>query len=340
MLSFEEARKKLETKHIPHVILLCGNEPYFMTNIRQHILDNISSEYEVETISYDLKETPIQDVIIDAETYPFFGEKKVIIAENAVFLKSKPDKLLFEHDLKKLEKYVSDAVGYTYLILVAPFEKIDERKKVVKALRSHAMAISCHAIKEYNVSEWIKTMAEQFKINLNNEAIELLASELSTDLGLIKNELTKLSLYVGEGGLVTKEVAESLVAHNVNQSSSRLVEAVMERNLHKAVEIYRDLEKMKEEPIAIVALLAYQFRMMMQVKLLKAKGYNQFQIQKHLKVHPYVIKIAYKREKYFDLFRLKDILNKLTNTDASIKQGKMEKRIAFELLLYDLIQPA
>ncbi len=41
---------------------------------------------ETENIStYDLSETSIQDVIADAETYPFFGEQKLIFATNPVF---------------------------------------------------------------------------------------------------------------------------------------------------------------------------------------------------------------------------------------------------------------
>ncbi|MGM8213503.1 DNA polymerase III subunit delta [Virgibacillus sp. W0430] len=340
MLSFEDAWQNIKNKSVPHVVLLYGEEAYFTTNIRQHIQQTVALECEVETVEYDLRETSIQDIITDAETYPFFGEKKVVFAENALFLKSKQEKIIVEHDIKKLERYVNNPVDYTTLVLIAPYEKLDERKRIVKLLKSAAMTVVCQPIKETDIHRWIKKIAEQLSIRLEKDAIDLLALELSTDLFLIKNELAKLALYTGEGGIVSKEIAETLVSHTINQSAIKLTEAVMEKDLHKAIQIYKDLEKMKEEPIAILGLLAYQFRIIMQVKLLKKKGYNQFQMQKQLKVHPYVVKVAYKRESFFTMTSVKEIISNLTITDAAIKQGKMDKNIAFELLLFRLTQPA
>lgn len=97
---------------------------------------------------------------------------------------------------------------------------------------------------------------------------------------------------------------------------------------------------MKEEPIAMIGLIAFQFRSILRVKLLKQQGYSQFQIQKQLGIHPYVVKIAMNREKQFTVDKLERIMIQLADTDANIKQGKIEKDIAFELLLYELIEAA
>lgn len=156
----------------------------------------------------------------------------------------------------------------------------------------------------------------------------------------MESELKKFSTFVGEGGLVTKEVVENLISHTSNISSLRLVDAVIDRNLHKAISIFKDLEKMNEEPIALIGLLAFQFRTILRVKLLKQKGYTQFQMQKQLGAHPYVIKIALSREKQFSVQKLESIIDKLANTDAVMKQGNMDKQLSFELLLYDLINVA
>lgn len=94
---------------------------------------------------------------------------------------------------------------------------------------------------------------------------------------------------------------------------------------------------MNEEPIALIALLAFQFRTLLQVKILKGKGYSQQQIQKQLSLHPYVIKIAYQREKQFTKKQLEVIIMSLAKADAMIKQGSMEKTLVMELLLYEII---
>lgn len=340
-MTYMKVLQEIKKKQIAPVYVLYGTESYFIQNIIKHITKAVlSDEGHENQATYDLEETPIQEVITDAETFPFFVNKKLVLASNPTFLKAKPDKLAFEHDLEVLNRYLSQPVDYSVIVLIAPYEKIDERKKVTKTLKKNAVMVSCAPIKEYELKNWITNLAGSMKITINDGAYETLETELSTDLYLLRNELSKLALYVGEGGVVTKDVAESLISHSTNSSSLRLVDAVIENNLHKAISIYKDLEKMKEEPIGLIALLAFQFRTILRVKLLKLKGYSQSQMQKQISVHPYVIKIAMDREKRFSVERLNGIIDKLTETDATIKQGKMEKELAFELLLYELVQPS
>ncbi|PAE31081.1 DNA polymerase III subunit delta [Oceanobacillus profundus] len=339
-MSYIEVVKQLKKNQISSVYLAYGVESFFLQNLKQELIKRVLNGEEENLSLYDLEETPIQEVVADAETYPFFGEKKLVIATNPEFLKAKPGKLPFEHKLEPLERYLSEPASYSVLVLMAPYEKIDERKKISKQLKKHATIAVCNEVKEQELSQWINTLANQLQITIDRDAYEIFETELSTNLHLLENELSKLALYVGEGGVITKEVAENLVSHTSSSSSLRLVDAVMERNLHKAIAIFKDLEKMKEEPIALIGLLAFQFRTILRVKLLKQKGYGQSQIQKSIGAHPYVVKIALSRERQFSTQKLQDVIRKLADTDALMKQGKMEKDLAFELLLYDLIQTA
>ncbi|MEN1969342.1 DNA polymerase III subunit delta [Lentibacillus sp. N15] len=338
-MAYMDVLKQVKNKQISPIYLLYGSDTYFIQNLKKHITQAVLPDGDVENlVMYDLEETPIQEVIMDAETYPFFGDRKLIIASNPVFLKAKADKLSFEHNVSALQQYLEAPADYSVIVFVAPYEKIDERKKISKLLKKHGAVADCSPIKEQDISKWITDQADQVKITIMPDAYEVLEGEISTNLYLLKNELEKLALYVGEDGTVTREIAERLVSHTSNSSSLRLVDAVMERDIQKAISIYHDLEKMKEEPIALIALLAFQFRTIYRVKLLKEKGYSSFQMQKQLGVHPYVVKIATNRQSSFSKQALQAIMDKLTQTDAIMKQGKMEKQLAFELLLYDLIQ--
>lgn len=329
--------KRLQNKQIPPVTLLYGTESYFIQNLKNAFKKAVLTAKE-NLSTYDLEETPIQDIVTDAETYPFFGDKKLIIATNPVFLKAKPDQLPFEHDVQTLEEYLSQPADYSVLIIVAPYEKIDGRKKITKLLKKRATVAECNPVKSYEITSWIKSIADDLKITITDDAFEIIETELATNLQLLESELKKLALYVGEGGNITKEVAEKLVSHTTDHSALRLVDAVIGKNLAEAISIYKDLVKMNEEPIALIGLLAFQFRTILQVKLLKKKGYNSFQMQKKIGVHPYVIKIAVKREKRFSTQHLKAIIDRLATTDRMMKTGQMEKDIAFVLLLHDLVR--
>lgn len=331
--------QKLKKKQIPPVSLVYGTEPYFIQNIKDLFIQMTIKE-EGNLAAYDLREASIQEVVEDAETYPFFGGQKLIFASNPVFLQAKPDKLLtdeFEHDLSVLERYLNNPAEYSILVLIAPYDSIDKRKKLTKSLSKNGVIVECNPIKSYEQGKWINELAKSLNITIEENAYELFEA-FSTDLQQLESELHKMSLYVGENGIITREIAEQLISQTSNSSSLQLADAVIQRNLAKAMSIYKDLEKMNEEPIALIGLLAYQFRNMLRVKLLKSTGYNLSQIQRQIGGHPYPIKIAYNREKQFTTRRLEQIMDSLAQTDATIKQGKMEKGLAVELLLYELIR--
>lgn len=339
IMTYIKALQQVKKNIIPPVILLYGLESYFIQDLQNKIIKKKLGDGGNENLAtYDLEEISIDEVITEAETYPFFENEKLIIVNNPLFLTAKQKKLPFEHNLKKLEAYLKNPVDYSTIIFIGPYEKLDNRKKITKVMNKHAMVVECNPIKEQELGKWIKTLATELKMTIAPEAYDVFEAELVVNLHLIQNELIKLATYVGEDGIVTKEIAENLIAQTANSTALRLVDAVIERNLQKAISIYHELEKRNEEPIALIALLAFQFRTIFQVKLLKQKAYSPAQIQKQLGAHPYVIKIASERESRFSVQRLMMIIDHLTNADASIKQGKMDKKLVFELLLYELIQ--
>ncbi|WLV23617.1 DNA polymerase III subunit delta [Aciduricibacillus chroicocephali] len=340
-MSYLEIMNRLKKKEVAPVYLIYGTEPYFAQNIKTAIEGLIFRDDEERDISvYDLEETPIESAVGDAETYPFFSERKLVLANNPGFLKASGDKLPFEHDVAKLEQYLEAPVPYSVLVLTAPYEKLDERKKIVKLLKKHAVVAECHPVKEQQIGPWIDQIAKEHNIVIEKAAYEIFEVELGSNLRMLENEIQKMALYAGEDKVITKELAEKLIAKTTNSTAIGLVDKVIDKDLNGALRIFQELEKMKEEPIALLGLLAFQFRTILRVKLMKAKGYSQQQMQKQLGVHPYVVKIAASRERSFSVGQLERIIQKFTETDVRMKQGLMDKRLAFELLLYDIIKKA
>ncbi|WP_346773258.1 DNA polymerase III subunit delta [Halobacillus sp. BAB-2008] len=113
------------------VYLLYGEESYLIQEYKNKIIGQTlkKEDQEFNISQYDLEETPIEDAVTDAETFPFLGDGKVVIANHPGFLKAKPDKLPFEHDVDTLLSYIENPADYSVLILIAPYEKLDERKK-------------------------------------------------------------------------------------------------------------------------------------------------------------------------------------------------------------------
>ncbi|RCW65311.1 DNA polymerase III delta subunit [Saliterribacillus persicus] len=339
MLNYLEAIKKIKQNKISNVYFLNGPEVFMTENTKNEILNKVLSKDDRETnlSIYDLEETSIQEVISDVETFPFFGERKVVIAVNPTFLKAKPPKNELDHHLPELEAYLKNPIEYTVFIMIASYEKIDERKKVAKLLKKETEYVSCDPVKEWDIDKWIKQIADQFQVNFEPKALERLKVESGTNLMFLQSEIEKLALYVGPNGMITEDIADVLISHIGESSGLKLMDAVLEQDLSKAIHIYKDLEKLNEEPIALLALIASQIRNLIHIKQLKEKGYNQKQIAEYLKIHPYVVKLSMNRERKYSRKELERALLFITEADSDMKQGRMDKQLSFELLLYDLI---
>src|SRR5699024_12731877 len=99
-----------------------------------------------------------------------------------------------------------------------------------------------------------------------------------------------------------------LISVSTTQSVLKLVNVVLNRKLSVAIRISKDLEKNNEELIALLALLAFQFRIILQVKLLHSSGLRESELQKQIKSHPYVIKLASQRARRFSVERLENTM--------------------------------
>lgn len=337
-MNYIDAIKKLKNNQTSPIYLLFGEEQFLIESVIKQITKASATKNEEESpIQYDLEETSISDVLLEVQTYPFFGEDKMIIADHAYFLTAKQVKTQVEHNVEDLLNYIEQPVDFSTLILIAPYEKLDARRKITKQLKKHAMVIECQSVKAWEIDKWVDHLAKQFKIYLDKPAEQLLINETGTNLGLLEKEIEKLALYVGENGKVPLDIAQELVSHQGNATGLTLVDKVIEKDLAGAIKVYRDLIKFNEEPIALVALLASQLRTIYQVKILLKKGYQQPQMARQLKVHPYVVKMSIERERRFSLDKLYQYLNACAETDQAIKRGEMEKDLAFEFLLYRLI---
>ncbi|KAB8127565.1 DNA polymerase III subunit delta [Gracilibacillus oryzae] len=337
-MNYLETIEEINKGKIAPVYYIYGTETYMIEEIKQSLYRSMNDEDRETNISiFDLEEVTIQEVVNDANTYPFFGEKKIILAANASFLKAKPPASELDHQTDELISYMMNPAPYSILVIIAPFEKLDERKKVVKQLKKHAKAVACEPLKEWNMNEALERIAENHHVKVEPEVVTYMINEIGTDLMILQSEMEKIALYIGEGNTIRLEDAELLLSHHESNSALKLVDAIIANNLVKAINITKDLAKLGEEPIKLIALLASQFRTLLHVKTLHQKGYNQKQMASQLKIHPYVAKLSVSRQAQFSHGELTEALQLLAEADANMKTGKVEKNLGFELLLYELV---
>src|SRR5690625_2855902 len=134
MLPIDTVLKQMNQNEFAPLYLLHGTEYYFIDQFKKTMSKVLQLEEEASAY-FDLRETAIQDVILDVQTLPLFTERNVIFAEYPTFLATTRERSFVEHDLKVLENYIQNPAPYSILVLIAPYEKLDGRKKITKLLK-------------------------------------------------------------------------------------------------------------------------------------------------------------------------------------------------------------
>ena len=311
--------------------VLYGTEEFL---IKQEIV-KLKSKYGIDDIdvnTYDLENTSIEEIIDDASTISLFSDNKMILCDNAYIFTGTTNKKIPEQNIKVLDNYLEHENPDTILVFIVIKDKLDERKKIVKTLKQKKQ------IKEFNklanINEFVKKEFDTYQIG--NKEISLLLDRVGDNLNLLHHEITKIKLYKDEDLHITEDDIIELTHKNVDTDIFNLIENIVSKKKDAALESYKEMICLGEEPIKIIIMLANQFRLIYQARNLYKKGYSEKDISNLLGVHPYRIKLAITKGNQFQDDTLLTYLLRLSELDMNIKNGKIDKELGLELFILNL----
>lgn len=311
--------------------LFYGLEEYLI----QKEIHQILTENGIESISlnqYDLENSSLKDIIEDASTISLFGDKKAIVVEQSYIFAATTNKKLLEQDTSTLEDYLLHPNPDTILILKWNRETIDQRKKIVSKMKQHGIVRECN--KTEQIDNYVKEMLEPYHIDM--KTLRFFIERVGKHLEILKQEAEKLKTYKGEELNITKKDIEEVTCKTIDVDIFNLIEHIVTKEKELAMESYYEMIKLGEEPIKIIILLANQFRLMYQAKLLSKRGYSEKEIASRLEIHPYRVKLALSKSKNFQEETLLQYIEDLAQLDLRIKGGKLDKNIGLELFILQI----
>lgn len=285
-----------------------------------------------DVVKYDLLVSNVSDVIEEASCMSLFGDKKVVIGENALFLTGANTSV--NHDIDYLTSYVNAENHDNIVILTVVQDKLDERKKIVKLLKKNVTVIHKETIDEKDLPKFVIKEFLNNGYKIDYKAASYFVDYVGKNVDILLSEINKMIIYKDTDKEIFIEDILNISSKGFNDNVFDLSDAIMKKDFKKIFSCYNDLMILKEEPIKIIALLASQFTLVYQSKLLSKEGFMSKDIASTLKVHPYRVKLAL--ETNYPDFELKDILKKLHNLDYEIKTGKVDKIVGLENFLLHL----
>ncbi|MEB7656927.1 DNA polymerase III subunit delta [Mammaliicoccus vitulinus] len=301
--------------------------------------DEIINEYlngerdEFNYVKYDLYEASISSAIEEALTLPFLSDKKVVHIKSAYLFTGEKVTNNINQNIDQLMGFLEQYDGETLVVFDVFNEKLDERKKLVKTVKKNARLNKIDQMTEQEIKQWIKSyLNEQYK-DIKEDALVEFIELTGIQFNIIKAELDKLILFVGDEAVINKQDVKDIVSRSLEQNVFLLTEYIQKGQKEKSINLLKDLINMKEEPIKLLALITSNYRLYYQCKILANKHYSEQQIAKTIGVHPYRVKLALRIVRKLSLERLLATIDICAETDFDLKSSYMDKVLILELFI-------
>ena len=260
--------------------LLYGDEAYLKKQYKDKLIKALVAEGDTMNFSaYEGKGINPKELIDLAETLPFFAERRVILVENSGFFKNSCD---------DLAEYLLEPAASTCFLFVE--EEVDKRSKMYKAVAKAGKAVEFGTQNEELLTRWILSRLKKENKNITGNVMQLFISKTGTDMGNIDRKLEKLLCYTMGRDVIKAEDVEAITTEQVTNKIFDMVNAIAEHEQKKALDFYYDLLTLKEPPMRILFLITRQFQILMSLKDMGSKGFDQSTIASKVGIPPFAVR--------------------------------------------------
>ena len=309
-------------------IVLINGESILLIN---EAVSNIVKENKNVT-SFDMNGCEIEDILLEAGYFSMFEEEKIIIVRNANFFGSGK---LSEKDLNTLLKYLENPNDLTSIIFICN-EKIDARKKITKLMKEKYEIITIPNLRYYEIENRIEKYFLKENYKIDKDTVKYIVASSLNNYDLAMSECEKIILYYNEPSYIKRKDVENIVSKSINANNFLFVDALIEGDLEKSLNLLSDIKTMKIEPTILISLIARDIRIMLNVKKLLEQNKREYEILSELNLMDWQLEKYLKKAFPYKIKELEEWLVKLTNIDLKIKSGKLDKYYALELLILDI----
>lgn len=312
------------------------------------ILENLSSMKnaleppdlrDVNTTSVDGTTIKFEELRSICNTIPFLASKRLVVVTNLLAqfeTHTKPNRSDAKGILdswSRLFDYISEVPETTDLVFVD--DSLNSSNTLLKVVTKLGTVRRFTLPDDRSVEKWVRDRAVSKHIEIEHNAIRRLATIIGVDLRIISNELDKLAAY--RGGLpIRVEDVEELVSYDREIRIFTAIDALVEGRVDQAMKNIHQLLKLGRSPGYILAMIARQVRLLILAKDLKSRRVPTAELGSRLGLRGYPLRKTLDQEKTFTVHRLKNIHQKLLDTDIRIKTTGTDERLILDLLVTEI----
>lgn len=309
------------------VYLLYGEERYLRRQYREKLKNALSAEGDsMNTHFFEGKDIPLGEVIDLAETLPFFADRRLILIT---------DSGLFKSGGEKMAEYLANPSETTFFIFTE--SEIDKRSKLYKTVQAKGYAAEFAEQDENTLKRWVAGMLGRESLKITENTVQLFLSKTGTDMENIQMELEKLICYCMGRDVVTARDVEAVCTVRASNQIFDMINAIAAKQQKQALDLYYDLLALKEPPMRILFLIARQCNMLLQVKELNSKGFDNRTIASKIGVPPFAAGKYLGQAAKFKASALRNAVERCVEAEEAVKTGRMNDKMSVEILIMSVL---
>jgi len=319
----------IKSGNLKQVYLLFGEESYMKKQYKNKLSRAILPEDDtVNYAYYEGKGIRAEELIVLAETLPFFAERRLIVVENSGFFKNAST------ELADYMKSLPETVCFVFVE-----NEVDKRGKMYKTVKAKGRVTELSRQDEKTLLYWIAANVKKEGKKMREADAKFLLSKVGTDMENIRKELEKLFSYTLGQEEITVQDMNDICTTQITNKIFDMIEAVAAKRQKKALDYYYDLLALKEPPMRILYLLSRKFKLLLHVKDLSKKGYDRAGIARDAGLHPFVAGKYVEQCKAFRSRELRDIMEEAARTEELVKTGRLGDVMGVELFIVKYSTP-
>ena len=291
-----------------------------LQRFRRYFSSGAAGAFDVR--EYDGRKASLAEIIDDAETPPFFAEKRLMIVDHAPWFKGDAEAAA------PLAEYMESPADFTCLILVA--DEVDKRRKLFKAAGVKGKVRACEKLSRWDMAKYVGEAFKKQGKRIDPAAADLLLQLLPGDLAIVHGEIEKIITYLGEEKTAAADIVLRLVAKSQEATNFQLSDALGERDMGRLLPILREVldNLSRDKQMALHGYIVNFFRLLLRAKGLKEKGREVS--GKTLGIHDFRARKAAQAAEQYRMEELLQGLTLLLEMDYKVKSGQA----VFEEIFY------
>ena len=230
-ITYDDIMRDLKARKVAPVYYLMGDEDYYIDKLSDAIVNAVLTEDEKD-FNLDIvygAEVDIDKVIELAHAYPMMAEKRVVLVREAQAIRS----------LEGLDAYLAHLTPTTVLVFCHKHGKLDARKAAAKALQQVGVVFESKRLFDNQLAPFISRYFSQHNVDIEPQAIQMLAGHVGSDLSRLTTEMDKLLLALNGNRVVGAALVEEQTGMSKDFNDFELQSALAIRNIFRANQIVK-----------------------------------------------------------------------------------------------------